>query len=329
MTHLFHGNVAKAGTRSRVRRERKIPAPAFGARLAGTARSVLAGARAALQDPKLSDAQAVHELRKAFKRWRTLLRLLEDPVGAGAARMRREARELMRLLTGARDAQSVLDALADLEKGDTALSPAALDTMRTRLTALRNAAERTAFTTEIRARIARHLDKAETALTKWSLEAVAFSHVADPLTATYRRARRLVPKHWRKADPETLHSLRQRVVEFRHQIELIEPLRPRRGKSWGAGAQRLRNQLGACQDLALLTRFTEPTQPLARWRARLIPVIEARHATHSKNAARLARRLFGEKPKVFRKRIAALDNRQRPALTGAQTRKPLRRAASP
>jgi CHAD domain-containing protein len=312
MTQLFHGNAAKARGKSRAQRKPNTPAPPFGARLAEAARSVLAGARAALQDPKLSDAQAVHELRKAFKRWRALLLILEGPVGAGAARMRKEARDLMRLLGGARDAQSVLDALTDLEKGNTALSAAALDTMRARLTDLRDAAERTAFTAEMRARIARHLDGAETALEEWPLETIAFTQVVDMLTATYRRARRLVPKHWRKAEPEVLHSLRQRVVEHRHQMELIGPVRPRPTKSWGADAQRLRNRLGAGQDLALLTRFTEPHQPLARWRSQLAPLIVAHRAAHLRNAARLARRLFAEKPKAFRKRIGALFDTRKP-----------------
>jgi hypothetical protein len=38
----------------------------------------------------------------------------------------------------------------------------------------------------------------------------------------------------------------------------------------------------------------------------LSPLIEARHNAHMKSAARLAGRLFAEKPKAFRRRIAAL-----------------------
>ncbi len=75
---------------------------------------------------------------------------------------------------------------------------------------------------------------------------------------------------------------------------------------WAEEAQRLRNRLGACQDLAVLANFTAPHQPLAPWRSRLAPVIEARRAAHLKTAARLAGRLFAEKPKAFRRRIAAL-----------------------
>ena len=90
----------------------------FGDGLAAGARSVIADCRTALADPKLSDAEAVHEVRKALKRWRALLRLLAQPLGEQADQMRAEARELMRALSGARDAQSALDALQDLRKAD-------------------------------------------------------------------------------------------------------------------------------------------------------------------------------------------------------------------
>src|SRR5262249_15520105 len=86
----------------------------FGDGLAAAARSVIADGRQALADPELSDPEAVHEVRKALKRWRALLRLLARPLGEQADQMRGEARELMRAVAGARDAQSALDALSDL-----------------------------------------------------------------------------------------------------------------------------------------------------------------------------------------------------------------------
>lgn len=278
----------------------------FGDGLAAAARSIIAEARAALGDPLPPDREAVHDLRKALKRWRALLRLLESPLGEPADTMRAEARELMRALAGARDAQSALDAIDDLGKAEMALSATSLATIRGRLADLRDAAESVAFTAEMRGRLARYLDYATLSLDRWPLGAIGFDTVTDGLTATYRRARQLLPDHWPETEPEHLHDLRRRVVEHRHQMDLIEPLWPRLGKVWGEEAQRLRNRLGACQDLAVLGNFTAPHQPLAPWRSRLAPAIAARRAAHLKTAARLAGRLFAEKPKAFRKRIAAL-----------------------
>ncbi|MBI3703042.1 MAG: CHAD domain-containing protein [Rhizobiales bacterium] len=278
----------------------------FGDGLAAAGRSIIADARRALADPELSEPEAVHEVRKALKRWRALLRLLARPLGEQADQMRAEARELMRALSGARDAQSTLDALADLRKVELPFSTTSVETMRQRMTEIRDAAEQHSFSQPMRERLSRYLDYATLSLERWPLEAIDFDTVADALTSTYRRARQLLPDNWRDPDAEHLHDLRRRVVEHRHQMDLIEHLWPRLGQMWAEEAQRLRNRLGACQDLAVLGNFTGPHQPLAPWRSRLAPLIAARRVAHLKTAARLAGRLFAEKPKAFRKRVAAL-----------------------
>ena len=268
---------------------------------------IIADARRAVTDPELTDAEAVHEVRKALKRWRALLRLLALPLGDQADQMRAEARELMRALSGARDAQSSLDALADLRKEtDVPFSPTSMATIQQRLTDIKQAAEQTSFTADMRGRLSRYLDYATLSLERWPIKAIDFDTVADGLISTYRRARQLVPDNWTEADAEHLHDLRRRVVEHRHQMDLMEPLWPRLGQVWAEEAQRLRNRLGACQDLAVFADLTAPHQPLAHWRSRLTPVIEARRLSHLKTAERLAGRLFAEKPKAFRRRIGAL-----------------------
>lgn len=278
----------------------------FGGGLAAAARLIIADGRRALSDPELSDPEAVHEVRKALKRWRALLRLLARPLGEQADQMRTEARELMRAVAGARDAQSALDALTDLRKADLPFSPTSIETIRARLTKMRDAAEAKCFTKNMQGRLSRYLDYATLSLERWPLKAIDFDIVTDGLTSTYRRAQQLVPDSWPDAEPEHLHDLRRRVVEHRHQMDLVEPLWPRLGKVWAEEAQRLRNQLGSCQDLAVLTNFTAPHQPLAPWRSRLSPVINARRNAHLKSAARLAGRLFAERPKAFRRRMKAL-----------------------
>jgi len=278
----------------------------FGDGLAAAARLVIADGRQALTDPELSDPEAVHEVRKALKRWRALMRLLARPLGEQADQMRSEARELMRAIAGARDAQSALDALNDLRKAEVPLSPTSIETIRARLTEMRDAAEAKSFTKAMRDRLSRYLDYATLSLERWPLKAIDFDIVTDGLTSTYRRARQLVPDTWPDSEAEHLHDLRRRVVEHRHQMDLIEPLWPRLGKVWAEEAQRLRNQLGSCQDLAVLAELTAPHKPLAPWRSRLTPLISARRDAHLKSAARLAGRLFAEKPKAFRRRIAAL-----------------------
>jgi CHAD domain-containing protein len=269
----------------------------FGEGLAAAARSIFADARTALTDSKLSEPEAVHDVRKAFKRWRAFLRLLEGPLGDSANQMRAEARELMRMLAGARDVQAALDAVEDITKAEAPFSATSAATIKARLTAMRDAAEAASFTPEMRERLTRYLDYAALTVERWPFATIGFDAIADGLTVTYRRARQLIPDNWPESDAEHLHDLRRRVVEHRHQLDLIEPLWPRLARVWGEEAQRLRNRLGACQDLAVLTNFTAPHQPLAPWRSRLAPAIEGRRNAHLKAGARLAGQLFAEKPK--------------------------------
>src|SRR5438093_2284450 len=129
------------------------PSVAVGEALRGVARDILAEARAAIENPAKADAEAVHDFRRAMKRWRALLRLFEPFVGDEARQLRDEARDLARALTGARNAQSALDALADLEKHGLALSPRSTKGLRQRIEDIRRAAETTLLNADMRLRL--------------------------------------------------------------------------------------------------------------------------------------------------------------------------------
>jgi len=275
---------------------------AVGEALRGVARDVLAEARLAITDANRPDAEAVHDFRRAMKRWRALLRLLEPFVGYEARKLRDDARDLARALTGARNAQSALDALNDLEKHGLALSPRSIAGLKNRIEAVRTAAE-TTLNGEMRARLAAALDTAETLVERWPLHLLIFDHVADGLTRFYRNARDMIPEDWHGADAEELHELRKLVVIHRYQMDIVEPLWPRFARMWTGEVQRLRDRLGKNQDMLMLEGLTGLHQPLARWRSRLAPAIAERRSEHVTGAARLAERLFVEKPNAFRRRL--------------------------
>jgi CHAD domain-containing protein len=278
-----------------------------GEALKAVARDVLAEARAALAQDK-SDAIAVHDYRKAMKRWRALLRLLGPFLGEEGERLRVAARNSARELAGARDAQAAMEALDDIaEQPQTALSPRSLATMRARLDALRKSAEAASVTQAMRARLIVALDEIVPTIDGWRLESLTFGQIAGELARTYRRMRADAPgEDWRAVAPEVLHDLRRRVVAHRYQMELVQPLWPKFGRVWVAEAQRLRDRLGEHQDLSMLLAFTAPHQVLAPWRSRLIPLIQQRQAAHAKASARIAGRMLAEKPRAFRRRIEAL-----------------------
>ena len=279
---------------------------AVGEALRAVARDILAEARTAIADPEKSDAEAVHDFRRAMKRWRALLRLFEPFVGDEARRLRDEARDLARALTGARNAQSALDALDDLEKHGLTLSPRSIKALRQRIEEIRRAAETTLLNADMRLRLGSALDQAETIVERWPLHMVTFDDVADQLARFYRGVRQLIPEDWPSAEAEDLHELRKWVVIHRYQMDIIEPLWPRFTKMWNGEAQRLRERLGKHQDVLMLASLTGPHQPLVRWRSRLAPAIAERRASHVAGAARIAGRLFVEKPNTFRRRLDAM-----------------------
>jgi CHAD domain-containing protein len=263
-----------------------------------------------LNDPARDPTTKVHDIRRALKRWRALLRMLSPHLGDGGEALRVQARDLARRLTAARDAQSAIDAFHDATEAcldlPIALPARSIVTIQTRLNALRADNERDIWNEPIRKDLSDYLTSAAWQVGQWNLDTLTFGDLADMLAATYRRARRAMPQSWTDCEGEDLHDLRRRVVEHRYQMELIEPLWPRFGRIWVDEAQRLRNRLGKYQDLEVLTAKAGPHQPLAHWRSKLAPVIAHRQAEHVQAARRLAMRLFAETPKAFRRRLVAL-----------------------
>jgi CHAD domain-containing protein len=287
------------------------PDAAIGPALRAIAGNILAKARQALTDPERTNQAAVHDFRRAMKQWRALMRLLE-PFIPDADRWRREARDHARSLAHARDGAAALNAFDGLgEKGILLLSTRSNATVRGRIEALRGNEEQAVLTPALRETILAWLDAASAAVETWPLDPFDFSAIAAQLADSYRSARRRVPADWAAADAVDLHALRQRVVELRYQMELVEPLWPRFGRMWTDEAERLRERLGRCQDLEVLRGLTAPHQLLAHWRSRLTPACAERSAALAQRASRIAHRLFAEKPKAFRRRLEALWERGR------------------
>jgi CHAD domain-containing protein len=286
------------------------PDQPVGGALRAVARRILAEARAAIEDRERIEAVAVHDFRAAMKAWRAYLRLIEPFLASDDRELRTQARDLARALAGARDAQAALDAVRDVE-GHTVshrLSSQSWETIRRKLDTLRTSAETASLTLGVRKRIGTALDQADARVERWPLDPVRFPDVAESLRQSYRQARHAIPEDWRAATPLELHELRTRVVVHRYQMEIIQPLWPRLGRSWVKEAQRLRTRLGRHNDLSVLARYAEPHEPLARWRSRLQPLVGQRQAQHTAAAHRVASRLFAEKPKAFQARLQAMWN---------------------
>lgn len=275
----------------------------------GALRDIVADGLRPLETAGIADATVVHDLRKALKNWRAMMRLVAPVVGEEAEAMRLQARDLARQIAAARDGRAVQEAFAELvedDRGQGALSAAARTAISDRLTRQRAGAEATGMTPAGRAEVAAMWKRAADAVERWPLARFDHGEAARQLAASYRRVRKAIPEDWAAASPEALHTLRQRVVEHRYQMEIAEPLWPKVMRAWVLEAQRLRDRLGAHHDLAVLGHLAAPGQPLARWRPQLAPLIAAHQAAHMAGARRLTGRLCAETPKAFLARMASL-----------------------
>lgn len=273
--------------------------------LAAVARDILTTARDAIADPALPVDEAVHDFRKSIKRWRSFLRLIEPHFGDGARNLRAAARSVAKRLGGARDLRSTLDAIDDVRDAHE-LNDRALQTIRGRIEEMRAAAERQQIGSNERGEIGGEVTSWLTTISLWNFSGIRFADISSSLTEGYRRARNTMPEDWRDAEDEELHEFRRRTIDHRYQMELVEPLWPRMAKLWVDEAQRLRDALGQHRDLALLRAMTGPHQPLARFRSRLVPAIARRQEEHLAQAAKIAARVFAEKPRAFKARLDAL-----------------------
>src|SRR6266849_376746 len=105
--------------------------------LAALLRDIVANGRKPIETTDISDGVAVHDLRKALKRWRAILRLIASTVGDEAEVMRVEARDLAREMAPARDGQAAQEAIADLGDSFPNLSGRSRATIAERLAQIR------------------------------------------------------------------------------------------------------------------------------------------------------------------------------------------------
>src|SRR3972149_6845220 len=190
------------------------PQGPIGTALAAVARDIFSEARAALSDRRRSDAERIHDFRKALKRWRALLRLLEPPLGDSARTLRKSARELARSLTRTRDAQSALAAIDDLEKEAHALSKRTLVTLRQRLQAIRRRRERATHDPVLRQRLRLRLNTAERAPQSCMSCANAWSSIATRWSSWNRSGRVSENCGSRRRSDCAAGSARIRILQF-------------------------------------------------------------------------------------------------------------------
>lgn len=276
------------------------------------ARGRLDAARERLDGAARRDlADAVHDTRKDLKRLRAVVRLSRDALGEEVYdRENTSLRMAGRRLSGARDAQVLVETLDDLRKRFADDLPAAItDGLRARLqadderarAALRDDDRAVALTVAT-------LADARTRTASWALDGDGFAALAPGLRRTYRRGRRAIATASREPTTENLHEARKRAKDLWHALQIVRPAAPKRLKKLAREAHHLADLLGDDHDLAVLRDFASGHAKCfadEADRQALLAVIDRRRAVLQRRALAAGRRLYTRKPKAFVRRIAS------------------------
>ena len=274
--------------------------------------------RSMAQDPM---DLAVHEVRKATKRVRALLRLVRTQLGDERYRTENAVlRDTARLLSPLRDADVHVTSVASLrDRFASQLRPTAFADLSALLADRRRRVFERTVDEDDWPRVVYSLRSARARYAAWpvadetarahgmSVVGHGFDSVGPGLTMTYRRGRQEMSEAANRPTADNFHAWRKRAKYLRHQMELLAPLFPEVLDGYAAALGRLGEVLGDEHDLAELLRFVaahpayipDPTE-----RSMLVALVQHRRAELQTAALSLGSRVYAEAPNRFTGRVS-------------------------
>jgi CHAD domain-containing protein len=246
-------------------------------------------------------ATAVHETRKDLKKLRSLLRLLRDDIGKDAFRRENERyREAGRRLSGARDAEVMLETLDALEERHEDGLPDSVAGFREHLERRRGEAE--PELEHARTLIACGRESIE----DWAAQDGGWKVLEPGIRRSYRRGRRMLRSVRSSQSEEAVHEWRKRSKDLTYQVRIVKEAWPDPLGDLADETHELSDLLGDHHDLAVLRAEAKASPGCfegSKDRKRLTGLIEKRQDELLSRALELGDRLYAEKPKDFTKRI--------------------------
>jgi CHAD domain-containing protein len=245
-------------------------------------------------------AQAMHNTRKSLKRLRSLLRSLRVAFPKNLFRL--ENRRLAaagRKIAPLRDVHAQLHTLGRL---GAAGGPAAKSAER------RLRRREDAFLRKIpalRRAVRQMLAVSRETLAAWPVDQATPERLAAGLKRIYKRGRAALKTARQKPAPEALHEWRKQTKVLGHGLALIERLGPKKAGAMIEHTGQLCQALGDDHDLFLVLqalRQENAAHPARDYR-RLSHIISTKRARLQKRAFQLGKKIFGEKPGAFERRL--------------------------
>lgn len=266
---------------------------------------------AELADGTLDRHEAVHQVRKRFKKIRGLLRLVRPGLGPSFDAADQWFRDAGRELSRVRDAESVLEAVEKLagrygnrESMGSPLFTSIQEALHARRQ--RIAEEWTGLDgqlTDLAARLREQRD----AILRWKLTGKPHEAVLAGLTGTYKQSRKALSILSGPATDERWHDWRKGCKNHWYHLRLLRDLCRPVMRGYIVAASELSELLGDDHDLVVLTSLlaSEPQHFETLVASdRLQEIMRQERTRLQAESLRLGGQLFAESPRAFRNRMA-------------------------
>jgi CHAD domain-containing protein len=258
--------------------------------------------------------EAVHEVRKGFKRVRAALRLVRETLGEEVYHEENFCfRDAARPLTLVRDGAMLVDTLDKLAQ-DCAVrvEPGALAKARDRLLAgRREVSSRVLGKDRAFATVTDVARRALGRMSDWRVECDGWAALEGGLRRVYRTGHRACATAAESPTMENLHEWRKQAKYLWHDLQLLEPAWTQHETGLGDQAHELSQLLGEDHDLAILRR-TLAADPLTygghRFLKGLFVVVDGKRGELQRHAFELGRQVYRDAPKVFTSRMEGYWN---------------------
>jgi CHAD domain-containing protein len=271
------------------------------------AREQLQGAVRRLSEELDKDpVKAVHGARKAVKKERALLRLTRGAMPSNQRASENAAlRDAARGLSAARDADVMIQTVDQLAERFAGQVPESTFSAVRDLVEEASRSERAGIVrSKLSSEVAQDLGTALVRIDDWELRHGGWRALEPGLLQTYRRGHKAFRRARRQPTLENLHEWRKRVKDLWYHLRLLEPVCGPVVRGQAKQADQLAELLGDDHDLGMLSlTLRKHHGELAVDIDALQGIVDHRRSELQTEAAYAGERLYGEKPKLFGRRI--------------------------
>ena len=280
-----------------------------------------------LRGQSVSRDLAIHEMRKASKRIRALLRMVRPVIGERVYKAENGAlRDAARLVSGVRDGAVLVDAVGQMRSryGHLLATGVFLDLEDRLRRRHQRMLARVLEDDDVLEHVVVELHRARSRYAAWPIDledprfqvvrsnrraiSNTFSSIGPGIAATYRNGQKEMKSSMTAPSNERFHAWRKHVKYLRHQVEIVSPVWPEVVGGLATSLSHLGDVLGDDHDQAELVRMVgslPDLMPDPDERNLLVALSQQRRRELQAAALVMGKRIYAEAPDRFARRLEA------------------------